>query len=236
MARRRRSGTFLLIGGVLLAYLFSIPYTANLLNNLLQRYPPLTEEALEQGRPQAIVVLAGGLYSNAPEYGNDTVDLLTLGRLRYTARLAEQTGLPVLVSGGVKDEDHDPTEAELMKRVLEEDFDIGGVLTETHSQNTWENAVYSAAILHSMGIDTIVLVTHAVHMPRAVESFRRTGLKIVPAPTLYFSDEPTFLELQSWLPSAKAVHEVHYALHEWLGRLWYRLRDGGRMPERRPNL
>lgn len=44
---------------------------------------------------------------------------------------------------------------------------------------------------------------------------------------LYFGDEPTFLEHRSWLPMPKAVYEVHYALHEWLGRLWYRFRDSG---------
>lgn len=221
----RRPAAFLLVTGILLTYLFSIPYTASLLNRHLQSYGPLTGEVLNQARPGAIVVLAGGLYSDAPEYGDDTINLRTLGRLRYAARLARQTGLPILASGGVRDEEEDPTEAELMKRVLEEDFGIQAVLTEPFSQTTWENAIYSKAVLDSLGISTIVLVTNAAHLPRAVESFQRTGIKVVPAPTLFFSDEPSFSELNAWLPSPRAVYEIHYALHEWLGRLWYLLRD-----------
>src|SRR5207253_5479667 len=50
---------------------------------------------------QAIVVLAAGRVENAPEYdGKDIPDYIALARLRYTAKLQHETGLPVLISGG----------------------------------------------------------------------------------------------------------------------------------------
>ena len=49
---------------------------------------------------KAVVILGGGVRRNAPEYGGDTLATLTLERVRYGARVARLTGLPVLVSGG----------------------------------------------------------------------------------------------------------------------------------------
>lgn len=169
-------------------------------------------------------MLGGGIHENAPEYGDGpTVHDRTLGRVRYAARLARQTGLPILATGGCSKKDH-PTEAELMKAILEREFGIGPVLTETKSENTWENAAYSAAILRRHHINTILLVTNAAHQPRAVAAFAAHGLKVIPAPTLFFDDQPDLLDPQSWLPSVRAITEVHYSCYEWLGRWWYTAR------------
>ncbi|HRF43177.1 MAG TPA: YdcF family protein [Candidatus Competibacteraceae bacterium] len=221
---RWRSGSVLLIIGVVSGYLFSIPVTAGLLSRSLQSEPPLIEYLLPLHKLGAIVVLGGGIHEDAPEYGdNPTVQDRTLGRVRYAARLARQTGLPVLATGGRPKKDY-PAEAELMKAILEREFGIGPVLIETKSQNTWENATYSAAILRRHHINTILLVTNAAHQPRAAAAFAAQGLKVIPAPTLFFNDQPDLLDPQSWLPSVRAIAEIHYGCYEWLGRWWYIVR------------
>ena len=225
---RRAAGSALLVSSVVLSYLCSIGLTANLLSRLVQTYGPVTAEAISTGRPGAIVVLAGGIYPEAPEYGHETVHLRTLGRIRYAARLARQTGLPLLASGGYGYEpglEQEAPEAELMRRVLEEEFGIAAVLVETSSRNTWENAAYSAAMLKSRGIDTILLVTQAAHMQRAVESFQRVGIKVIPAPTLFFSSKVELFELSSWIPSVRSIDAVYYLLYEWIGLMWYRWQE-----------
>ncbi|MCP5158784.1 MAG: YdcF family protein [Gammaproteobacteria bacterium] len=217
----RRLSANLLLTGVISGYLFSIPVTAGLLSRSLQTEPPLDEYFLPLSQLGAIVVLGGGVYEDAPEYGDGpTVHERTLGRVRYAARLARRTGLPVLATGG-RLEGKYPAEAELMKTILEQEFGIGPVLTETESRNTWENAVYSAAILRRRHIDTILLVTNAVHQPRAMMAFAVQGLKVIPAPTLFFDDRPDLLDPESWLPSVRAIAEIRYDCYEWLGRWWY---------------
>ena len=70
---------------------------------MLQADAPLAQRALageEAQRAGAIVVLGGGRYDEAPEYGDDTISLAGLRRVRYAAVLQRRTGLPVLVSGG----------------------------------------------------------------------------------------------------------------------------------------
>ena len=44
--------------------------------------------------------------------------------------------------------------------------------TETASRDTHENAVNTVALLRPAGIREIVLVTHGLHMPRALREFR----------------------------------------------------------------
>lgn len=172
---------------------------------------------------QAIVILGGGRNSNAPEFGADTVNRLTLERLRYGARLARQTGLPILVSGGAPS--GSVAEAILMKTSLQEDFGLSVRWTEPSSLDTRQNARYSAQQLRVSGVERIVLVTHAAHMRRAQEEFEANGLQVIAAPTAWLGpreggDED---EVIPSLPSIAASYAGWYALHEWLGLAVYRL-------------
>ena len=56
---------------------------------------------------------------------------------------------------------------------------------ETKSLNTYENALHTRQILDKNGISHIVLVTSAVHMPRALALFEKQGFSVIPAPTDY---------------------------------------------------
>ena len=49
------------------------------------------------------------------------------------------------------------------------------VLVESASRNTYENAVKSLTLARTHGFQTFVLVTSAVHMPRAAAIFRKAG-------------------------------------------------------------
>jgi uncharacterized SAM-binding protein YcdF (DUF218 family) len=215
-----RCGLSLLVAAVLLIYLSSSPYVANLLTHYLQSHPPLAAGIPVDSGAGAIVVLGGGLYSEAPEYRGDTVNLRTLGRLRYAAKLARESQLPVLVSGGYAHKDGLP-EGDLMQQILTQEFGIAPVWVENTSRNTWENAVNSADLLRARRIDTIVLVTHAVHMPRAVAAFRRTGLQVIPAPTLFFPGRLGISGVDSLVPSEDSITQIWYSVYERVGQVWY---------------
>src|SRR4029453_5211195 len=102
-------------------------------------------------------------------YGGDTLGALTLERVRYGARVARLTGLPILVSGGSV-LGGEP-EASLMRAPLEGEFNIPGRWIEARSRTTHENAVMSADMLHSVGIHRVLLVTHGFDMRRATAEF-----------------------------------------------------------------
>jgi len=112
-----------------------------------------------------------------------------------------------------------------MASALREDFVTPVRWVEGASENTAENARFSAAILRRDGVKKILLVTDAMHMPRAKMAFAQTGLEIVAAPTLFFGF--TGIIPADLLPSAEGLRRSYYASYEWLGLVWYRMRNGG---------
>lgn len=208
----------LLIGtGCLLLWLLALPMVGGFMLRTLEG-EPLTAAALE--RAQAIVVLGGGVYPRAPEYGSDSVGDVTLVRLRYAARLQRESGLPLLVSGGRPDGAGVLSEAQTMQQVLVGEFGVPVRWLESASNNTRENARLSAERLRAEGISRILLVTHAWHMPRALMSFSGTGIEALPAATQFTRAN---LSLLDFLPASYTASRQ--AMHEWIGLLWYRLRD-----------
>ena len=220
LLRRHRSVAFALITVSLVSlYLFSIAPVAGALHRGLQTYPPVTDAETGVG---AIVILGGGSYRDAPEYGGDTVGRFTLQRVRYGARLHRRSGLPILVSGGLVLREQVEPEAQLMADALREDFGVPVRWIEDRSRNTAENALFSVQKLNEAGIERILLVTHASHMPRSAQMFEQYGIDATPAPTIF--KQRSAYGLLDFLPSAQALSSTSSAVHEYLGLLWYRLR------------
>lgn len=224
LARYRVAAIGLLLISVVSLYAFSTPLVANALSENLETVSPYPLRAAGASEAQAIVVLGGGQTDFAPEYGGQTVSAEGLERLRYAAKLHNTTGLPILVTGGrPRGESWD--EASLMKRVLIDDFKVPVRWTESKARNTHENAVHAAELLEDEGIRRVFLVSHAAHLPRAVASFKRQEIDVVPAPTGY-QKGGTAPGMLSLLPSADALEQSAGVFHEHLGALWYRWRHG----------
>jgi uncharacterized SAM-binding protein YcdF (DUF218 family) len=196
---------------------FSAPAVGKWMLASLEQFKPPTAQQMTD--VQAIVVLGGGLYHDAPEYSADTVNSYTLERLRYAARLAKQRGLPVLVTGGAPA--GGIAEAKAMSESLERDFGITVNWTESASRDTAENAKFSALLLKDANIKRIALVSHGWHLPRAIPMFQGEGLTVIPAPTVFSTPaaDPVF----DWLPSDFRFSRI--AAHEYLGRAVDHLRQ-----------
>lgn len=215
-------GRRLFVLALLLIWLFSLPVTANWLMAGLERYPALNESDIGQADAQAIVVLGGGRYQDTPEYGGDTVSQRGLLRLRYAAKLARETGLPIIPSGGMPD-DLGRAEAEISADILRHELGVVVEQIETRSQTTWENARYTSQLLKKLDLDRVILVTEAFHMPRSMYAFERNGVHPLAAPTHFHYLPDVKSSLLDFLPSGRALFVTADALHEYLGLLWYRL-------------
>ncbi|MCL4797957.1 MAG: YdcF family protein [Burkholderiales bacterium] len=210
MRRRPRLGKGFAWLGVGALLLLSLPAVESGLSWLLYR-----GGALEQSRAQeaeAIVILGGGLRREAPEYGGDTLGRLTLDRVRYGARVARQTGLPVLVTGGSFA--GSAAEADVMARALEDEYGVAVRWRERRSHNTHENAVLSAEILRAAGVRRVLLVSHAFDVPRAAGEFEAAGIRAIPAPThvASFAVEGPL----DFVPNMASLHGSYYACYELL--------------------
>jgi uncharacterized SAM-binding protein YcdF (DUF218 family) len=217
--RRKLIGLVLATAAIGLVYLAAMPVSAGLLIRWAEAIA-FAEPTLPSDKPPgAIVVLsADARHSDTPGV-LDTVGQLTLERLAEAARQQRRLGLPILVSGGGPRGD---SLAVRMSRVLQEDFRVPVQWREERSQNTFENALYSAEILRGAGIHAALVVAHPWDMARALWSFRAVGYPVVPSPTV--EDGSPSLSIAAFLPQIPALLESYYALHELIGLAWYRVR------------
>jgi len=105
-----------------------------------------------------------------------------------------------------------------MQDALKTDFGLSARWLESASNDTHENAVFSAPLLLRANIHTIVLVTNVTHMARSRREFEARGMTVIPAGIGYRAQTP--LTWFDWLPSAEAYDHSSFTLHEYLGLIW----------------
>lgn len=222
MARRwPRLGRFVAGFSLVFLLVFSLPLTSDFLIVALEwglpRAPP-------DDPPRAIVILSAnaGYGTNAGLEKGIGIGDLTLERMRAGAILQRQTGLPVLVSGGKLDRKAPPI-ADLMARSLQDEFNVPVRWAEAKSQDTWQNAEFSAQLLRAAGISSVYLVSHAWHLRRAEMAFAHFGIATTPAPLRY--DQPPDFSFDEFTPRAAAFLHSYFAMHEWIGCVYYALRS-----------
>jgi uncharacterized SAM-binding protein YcdF (DUF218 family) len=231
--RRRRLQTGLLLAALLVLLVGSNRWVSyGLARSLEWQYLPM------ENVPQAevIVVLGGGTESG--QYPRPTAEVNSAGdRVLYAARLYKQGKAPViLLSGGnitwLSGRSTPPPEemAALMDLMAIPRDDLW---LQPGSENTQEDAEFSAQMLKEKGVTRVLLVTSAIHMPRAMALFRHLGVEAIPAPTDFTvtqagidnlaSLEPQTL-LVNLMPNTSSLGLTTNALKEYLGILVYRLR------------
>lgn len=221
---RKLWGRMLIVASLLALYLLSIAPVRDLLTRPLEYASPTLSIDSIPTENTAIVLLGGGLYEHAPEYHQNLPSSDAMMRTIYAAEISQQTGLSIYASGGRPLNPNGEAEAVVLKRWLVR-FGIPAhnIRTESSSRNTLENAKNIAALLKKANIQQLVLVTNATHMPRSRACFIAQGLTVIAAPTKYLSKQTAYQPLD-FLPSAGTLANSSFALHEYLGLLWYRLR------------
>ncbi|MEA3349500.1 MAG: YdcF family protein [Chloroflexota bacterium] len=154
--------------------------------------------------PQAEVIVVLGGSTQPALYPRSTVEIGTAGdRLIYAAHLYHQGAAPnILVSGGyiaMLSERSTSTSQDMAELLVMLGVPEAAIWQESESRNTYENAVNSRAYLDKRGIDRIVLVTSALHMPRAVGLFEYQSFDVIPAPTDYAVTQAGWEQL--WQPN-----------------------------------
>ena len=197
-------------------------FSDHLCLTLEQRYPPIAVEATPTA--DAIVVLGGAV--GGPEPPRITLDLTDAAdRVLHAARLYRAGKAPVIVisGGAISWLGSDIPEAGSIQSLLEE-WGVPGasILTESASRNTYENAVFTRQLLAAHELQRVLLVTSAMHMPRALATFRSAGINAVPAPTDYTVTYKNKRTVIDFLPDAAELSHTTDAIKEYIGYAYYR--------------
>jgi uncharacterized SAM-binding protein YcdF (DUF218 family) len=219
LLRRQRVALLVAAMGIAWSALWSVPQTSEWLRRSLEdRHPVLAAAAAPHA--DAIVVLGGGGHLGWARRPDVSADELPYSRLAAGARLWFARRAPVVILSGGGDNGH--SEARTMARAIATlGVPAQALLLEQRSTDTRGNALYTAELARRHGIRRVLLVTSAIHMPRAQLLFRRTGLDVVPMPV----PEPRVGNgwAQRWIPRPRALRRSGSALKEYLALVRARL-------------
>jgi len=216
----RRLGAWLSrVAMVVLALCGVLPVGQWLLTPLQDRFPPLGDLGAEV---DGIIVLGGGLdlgvmgRSGMPELGasGDRLTAMVVLMRRYPEARVVYTGGSGLVLGG------DTRGADAIPGILGQlGIEPSRVTLERESRNTYENAIYTRALVEPEASERWLLVTSAWHMPRSVGVFRTAGWEPIPVPVDYREDR--LLKFPFRL--SDRLFSLQVAITEWVGLLAYRV-------------
>lgn len=220
---RRRAGlalAALCLGGL---WLVSTPWVAWALAMPLEsQFPPVPAAASPVA--DAVLVLGGAMAAALPHEQPHLSFGMAADRVWHAASLYRAGKARwVLAIGGNKPGYEDvPPEAEAMAVVLRAlGVPASALRLEGRSRNTRENAQHSLALARQVGAKRVLLVTSALHMPRALAVFQGvfagSGVTMIPAATdaEALGDEPR--GWAAWLPDAKSLEWSSRSVKEVLG-------------------
>ena len=188
-----------------------------LVSKLESQFPQQSIESIDPH--QAIIVLGGGLrLPNGPEQAVQ----LGSGADRYWRAsqlyLADKASLIIVTGGNVYEREGIQSEAFYVAQLLERwGVPRSAIIIETSSRTTGQNANNVRELLSANKVETALLVTSAIHMPRAYSLFESLPLKITPAVADVLIQPDASPPVFSFLPSASALKASTQALHEYYG-------------------
>ena len=207
MARKQRLGrAFAVISALLLLLIGVIPSHIWLLRPLEFRYD----------RPRHMLDHVTGILTLGG--GEDSRDRLmatyALARQYPSAMVVYSGGSNSLIRGEIG------ADAQKAKRILLSlGLDPHRLVLESRSRNTWENILFSRALVKPTTDQNWLLATSAVQMPRAMEVAHQLNWNLVPWPTNWYTGQQVFTGYFLIPLNLGAFDE---AVREWIGLFAYR--------------
>ncbi len=166
---------------------------------------------VEQFAADYIVVLGGG---NREARANEAV--------RLKKAFPE---LKIITTGG--DKEFPVSAAQTSEKLIRERMTISSEeFIKIPGRDTESEAVEVARYLKETGKRKVILVTGAVHMPRAMLFFKAAGVECLPSPAKREYLGFRSVLFKSLVPSKESLKETHLALTEFTGFLWAKFKTG----------
>ena len=210
------SAALLFIGGLL-------PLSAWLILPLEERFP---RADLSGQDITGIIVLGGVEDSRVSTARNVHAINEAAERITEIAALAKRyPEAKIVFTGGSVEILSTPTTGAAAAKLILNDFGIeesGRLVLEKEARNTWQNAVYTKALVQPKPGERWLLVTSGWHMPRAMGAFRKAGFPVEAWPVDYRTAS-AWDALRIFDAPSEGLRRLDLVTHEWLGLLVYRL-------------
>lgn len=219
----RWTGIVLVVVGLSWVLAWSLPITSLYLGGRLESQHPYK---LPRDLPRAdvIVIFGGNTQGNRanwfePYHRETAVDRIDLAQALYSAGRAPR----ILISGSALD--GKVSEAQMIARLLRQrGIPDSAILLENNSRNTYENARFTDIIMRGQKLKSALLVTSALHMPRAAASLQKRGIQVTAASGAPQIVLPLKNPPELWRPHARSLEASRTIIKEYLGLFGYWVR------------
>ncbi len=218
---RKKTANKFYRSGIIVLIIFSLgPVPQWLVYSLESKYPPyhyITPEVLRSSKVD-IMILGGGHTSDTALPANNQLSQTALGRITEGIRLYRQIPGSTLVVSGWAGESAETQASLLAQTAILLGADSNTIRKLQTPTNTLEEA---KAYYQAFGnTHTLILVTDAIHMPRAMMHFHNQGIKPIPAPTNHILKNNPHWYSRSWLPSLSNLGHSEAVINEYVGLGW----------------
>ena len=213
-------GRRLVVASALGLFLVTIGPTGQLLLAPLENSHPPLADVTEAAGATHVVVLGGGYTPR--EKGPVTSELAPASTIRLAEgiRLHRLLGDTTLVVCGASVGQPGSTAEALYELATDLGIPESELMLADSARDTAEEAAAVKALVDPG--DTVIVVTSASHMSRAMRLFDRTGVDAIAAPTNHLAAAAPFRPANLW-PSARNVRRVERATYEYTGLIWISL-------------
>jgi uncharacterized SAM-binding protein YcdF (DUF218 family) len=215
-----------LLAGAAWVYVLSMPATANALVRWLEGRHPVPDLAALLPAPgvpadqaPTVLVLSGGWFRPTAQGYEVMLTSADWQRIETGVRLQQRLGGRLVFSGAPLPDASGSVAQRMAAMARRLGAPADAVAVETRSVNTYENLVFSTDAFHLRQARGVVLVTSALHLPRAAAVARHLGLPVTPYPCDFRGED--FDKWQLWVPSNEGAAALEGALHEVLGAAAY---------------
>jgi uncharacterized SAM-binding protein YcdF (DUF218 family) len=207
------------LAGLALLWLLGTPVVSDAILGPLERGFPALDVA-ECSPADAVVIVSGNVLNGVNRVGVQWGP--SANRFHDGVRLVLAQRAPLLIVAGAAPQHHGQVsqgeilrDAAVARGVRREQVLITGPVSTTADE-----ARAVGALCRSRGIRSIIVVTSAWHMPRAMRLFRQTGLAVAAFPTDQRVHAHARFAIARLLPRARTLANSDAAIHEYWGLLW----------------
>lgn len=226
MSKNNQSKRRITIGALVFLFIISNSYITN---QLLRWYetPAKSINTVDKVYDVGVLLTGGIAFAQdyrevVPSMGNRSDRVLQTFQLYQSGKIKD-----IIITGTDQDIllENGTGEAQLAKQLLTSwGVPEQNIRLELKARNTRENALFTKEIIDEEYKDaSILLITSAFHMRRAIGCFEKAGIQATPFRADYQGTGYPLKLKEKLVPNPVALGLTHTLWHEWLGLIVYKL-------------
>jgi len=213
--KKRKAATVVFIFTVVIFYAFSTAWLPRYLAYRMEiQYPPLKElPRFNKNEKIYIHLLGSGYQTDNRLPATAKLSLVAQGRFLEALRLFRAIPNSVLVCSADGPANTETQAMIARAAAIEMGADSSRILALTTPSTTKEEAEDLAKAVGTSA--NVIVVTDAIHMPRAISFFKKAGFSPVPAPANFKALNGSVGVSYKWWPSDENIYITNRLLHEY---------------------